>query len=241
MITSPLSLPRHLIALGLIAATPLLALVPMEPVQAASKDTEAQESTRDLYLTLIRQARKDGHVRAALAYLDDFDLRYPGELEANLLRANCLLDLDQVDAAAQVIDALPIKDRKGEIHALRGHLRLAQGHWDGAVAEYQTALSYRPTDPLASNALGYAQLRAGQTGLAIESFKRAGELAPDNAVVRNNLLLALTIDGRDAEVETILLGIGDEAARQRLLEQVLAEAKRLTGQIEEGLPMERTS
>ena len=71
-----------------------LAVVSTPPNPARGAPAEAG-STRDLYLLLIRQARSDGRPRAALAYLDDFDRQHPDDLEALVLRINCLLDLGQ--------------------------------------------------------------------------------------------------------------------------------------------------
>jgi Flp pilus assembly protein TadD len=172
----------------------------------AAVPAQAQEApdTRGLYLQLIHQARADGRPRAALAYLDDFELRYPGDTEARLLRVNSLIDLGQIDAAEAVSLA-------------------ARSRWGEAAACYEQASRSSPADPLLRNALGYALLRSGRVDAAIEALRGASDLAPQMAVVRNNLLLALMVGGRRDEAEAALRRSGDGALRQELA----AEAARI--------------
>jgi Flp pilus assembly protein TadD len=189
----------------------------------AAVPAQAQEApdTRGLYLQLIHQARADGRPRAALAYLDDFELRYPGDTEARLLRINSLIDLGQIDAAEAV--PLPPETAGGDVSAVRGHLLAARSRWDEAAACYEQASRSSPADPLLRNALGYALLRSGRGDAAIEALRGASDLAPQMAVVRNNLLLALMVGGRRDEAEAALRRSGDGALRQGLA----AEAARI--------------
>lgn len=203
------------------------------PIAAPAKpDATAQEgSTRTLYLALIRQARLDGKPRAALAYLDDFDRRHPGDREAQVLRVNCLLDLGQTDGAEAALARVPASDRSGEALAVRGHVLAARARWPEAAQAYAAAQGASPADPFIGNALGYAQLRSGQTEQAIETLRRALDLAPDAAqghgLVRNNLALALTAAGRPNEAAVLLASVRDEAERRRLASGIAAEAVRL--------------
>lgn len=188
-------------------------------------------STRTLYLSLIRQARVDGKARAALAYLDDFARHYPDDREARILRVNCLLDLGQIDQAQAAATQIPASDRSGEAMAVRGHVLAAQDRWGEAVTAYIAAQAASPADPLIGNALGYAQLRTGQAEQAVETLKRALDLAPDIAqghdVVRNNLALALTAAGRIDEAAALVARVRDSSERLRLGNRLAAEAARL--------------
>ena len=134
---------------GMTAALLLMAAMPAQAGEAPDM--------RGLYLQLIHQARADGRPRAALAYLDDFDRRYPGDGEARLLRINSLLDLGQIDAAEAV--PLPAETADGGVSAARGHLLAARGRWSEAAACYGQASRASPADPLLRNALGYLSLR----------------------------------------------------------------------------------
>lgn len=213
----------------LLSATALcLTLLPSAPVFAANTSADAaQESTRGLYMALIRQARTDGRSRAAIAYLDDFDRQNPDDREGQLLRINCLLDLDQVAAARTALSRIPANDRSGAALAVRGHVLAAEGSWAQAAVQYAAALQESPADAFIANALGYARLRSGQAGLAVETLRGAADLAPDDTVVRNNLILALTMTGRLGEAETMLAQVADPAEKGRLRQQVAGEAARL--------------
>lgn len=199
------------------------------PVLAADRGAEVQEenSTRTLYLTLIRQARDDGRARAALAYLDDFDRQHPDDRDARVLRVNCLLDLGQVEAARTALSRIPSNDRSGAALAVRGHVLAAEEQWPQASAQYALALQASPADAFIANALGYARLRAGMTADAVETLRAAHDLAPDDAVVRNNLILALTLNGRLGEADAMLAGVKDGAAKAELRRQVAGEAARI--------------
>ena len=180
-------------------------------------------STRSLYLQLIHQARADGRPRAAIAYLDDFDRRYPGDADARKLRVNALLDLGDIEAAETAAASLP--DAGGS--AIHGHLSAARGRWAEAASSYQQAVAASPADPMLRNALGYAQLRAGQPESAIESLRGALDLAPATAVIRNNLLLALIAGGQAPPANAMLDQIRDERERDLLRGKLTAEAARL--------------
>lgn len=201
------------------------------PVLAAKTQVEAEGSTRTLYLVLIRQARIDGKARAALAYLDDFDRQHPGDREAQVLRVNCLLDLGQVEVAQAALARLPADTREADVLAVRGHVLSAQSRWSEAATAYASAQAASPADPFIGNALGYAQLRSGDLASAVETLKRALDLAPDaahgNAVVRNNLALALTAAGRSAEASALLARVRDLGERARLQTQLAIEADKV--------------
>jgi tetratricopeptide (TPR) repeat protein len=220
---------RRFLALAGAAAALIAA-----PTMAREKNEASVEegSTRTLYLALIRQARIDGKPRAALAYLDDFDRRHAGDREAQVLRVNCLLDLGQIDAAEAALARVSGADRSGEALAVRGHVLAASARWSEAAAAYGEAQAASPADPFIGNALGYAQLRAGRGPEAIETLRRALDLAPDaahgNALVRNNLALALTAGGHSAEAAAVLSQVRDSTERQRLHTRLTAEAARLT-------------
>ncbi|WP_313439446.1 tetratricopeptide repeat protein [Novosphingobium sp.] len=191
---------------------------------AEALGTEASGSTRQLYLVLIQQARKDGRQRAALAFLDDFDRQYPGDRESRILRINCLLDLGQTEGAAAALAQIPTADRSAEAQAVRGHVLAAQGQWPAAAEQYRAALRASPADPLIGNALGYALLRGGDATQAVEALKAARDLAPGNDVVRNNLALALTVAGRRGEVDALLATVRNPSAKAALRAQIAEQA-----------------
>ena len=204
-----------------------LALLPAPLAAASPAPTETVAQTRGFYLQLIHQARADGRARAALAYLDDFDRQYPGDPAAQLLRVNSLLDIGQIDAAEAALAAMPGNSRSADIGAAHGHVEAARGHWSQAARHYQTASAQRPADPLLRNALGYALLRAGSIDAAIEQLRGAVDLAPGDTVIRNNLILAFALDGRQADAAAAIAQSGDRQAQADLKQQIATEAKRI--------------
>lgn len=217
------------LAAAVLSPVPALLSPPLagRAFAAEALGAEASGSTRQLYLVLIQQARKDGRQRAALAFLDDFDRQYPGDRESRILRINCLLDLGQVDAAAAALARIPANDRGGATLAVRGHVLAARGQWPQAAVQYAAALQANPTDALIANALGYAWLRAGQTAQAVETLRSAHDLAPGDVVPRNNLILALMMNGRVGEAEALLGTVADAREKSGLRQQVVKEAARL--------------
>ncbi|NIJ18112.1 tetratricopeptide repeat protein [Sphingobium vermicomposti] len=198
-------------------ALPLMAVM----IMAAGPKADP---TRSLYLQLIEQARGDGRPRAAIAYLDDFDRRYPGEVQAQILRVNSLLDLNDVDAAERAAAVLPASP---ESSAVRGHVLCARGQWAEAATLYRQAMDARPADALLRNALGYALLRLGQTAPAIEALRGAVDLAPTDRSIRNNLLLALIVGGERAEADARLRQIRDGGEQDALRRMLAVEADRI--------------
>ncbi|MDB5685514.1 MAG: Tetratricopeptide 4 [Rhizorhabdus sp.] len=207
----------------LMVAISILAM----PASAAERVADTQGQTRGLYLQLIQQARADGRPRAAIAYLDDFERKYPGDLDASILRANAMLDLGQIDEAAAVLATLTKSQNSVGLSAVRGHVLAARGQWAEAIPFYQAAAAAGPTDPMLRNALGYALLRGGYVDRAIEQLRNAADLAPDDNVIRNNLILACTMAGRRADADAIIARAGDRQSQADLRRQVAAEVARI--------------
>jgi Flp pilus assembly protein TadD len=200
------------------------------PVLAASPPLAVgQEApqTRGLYLQLIHQARADGRPRAALAYLDDFERQFPGDVGAEVLRVNSLIDLGQIDQAERALAVLAKTSSNAAVDAVRGHVAAARGRWTDAAGFYQLAANASPADPLLRNALGYALLRSDRGDAAIEQLHAAGDLAPTDMVIRNNLLLALAMTGRKADLAAEIARSGDRQAQTDLLRSISSEASRL--------------
>ena len=198
---------------------------------AKTDATQAGAPTRGLYLQLIRQARADGRPRAAIAYLDDFDRQFPRDRDAGLLRVNSLLDLGQVDEAEAAFATLSrtgasAKDAAA-IDAAHGHVLAARGRWSDAVPAYSSAVAADPTSPVLRNALGYALLRAHRTDAAIEALRGAADLAPDDAIIRNNLILAYAVDGQTLAVAQAIAHVADRRAQGELRRQIAQESARI--------------
>lgn len=221
-------LRKALLIASLPAAILTSQMIPSGSAQAEPNDGQGQ--TRGIYLQMIQKARIDGRSRAAIAYLDDYDRKYSGDTEAKVLRINCLLDLRQIAEAQGLVNRLPF-ERSGRfaaiINAVRGHVLAAQDRWGEAVPFYTAAVAADPTSGMLHNALGYALLRDHRFDRGLEAMRDARELAPDDVIIRNNLMLAYALGGSEAQLTQALEAVGDRSARAALGKRITAEAARL--------------
>jgi len=201
------------------------------PVSAQPDAARGLPATRSLYLDLIQQARADGRARAAIAFLDDYDRHYPGDVQARVLRINCLLDLHQIDEAEGVMKQLRPADQTGsfaaQVDAVRGHVLAARDRWGDSVPFYTAAVAADPTSAWLRNALGYSLLRDHQADRAVEALRDARDLAPDSPIIRNNLWLAYALSGRGQLLTHALDSLPDRDASADLRRRIEAEATRL--------------
>lgn len=82
--------------------------------------------------------------------------------------------------------------------AMKPHLDPANDR-DQAILEAEKAASDKPDDPQSHILLGNAYLGRGWPGLAADSYDRAIDIAPDNAVAWNNLGLAELLREKDGK------------------------------------------
>jgi Flp pilus assembly protein TadD len=210
------------------AATPL----EIEAIDAAK--------SRKLYLITIEKIAKERPL-AALAYLDDYDRRYKGDPKASLLRADCLMRVDERTAAEQVYRALLSGGRgkladvdQGAAWAGLGRVLAARGQWVEAVSALSDAVAKQPVNTSFISDLGYAQMMAGDARGAVFRLRQARELAPQDGVARNNLILALWAAGETREAEQMLQALPDPDERQELRGQI---ARRSVGGLTAASPL----
>lgn len=214
-----------------------VAVLALPSLGAAAKPADAGSAAfvmdaareRDLYLAVIRNLNDDGKGHAAIAYLDDYDQRYPADMRARLLRADCLAgtgEFVQAQALYQSLVADPVQ--AAAAYAGLGGIAAARGDWAGAAAAYRRAVALAPTQPGYRNDLGYALLRQDKATEALFILRQAHELSPGNARVRNNLLLALIRAGHRADADSMLRSIIDADDRrltEAALDRVLRDAR----------------
>jgi Flp pilus assembly protein TadD len=172
------------------------------------------DTARRLFLIIVDGLRQDGKSRAALAYLDGYERAYPGDRQAMLMRADCLLDIGQTAQAASLYRRL--LDRSGDVaaaHAGLGQVAAANQDWRLAASEFADASSGDPANVAFLNDLGFAQMNGGAFPAAIESLRQAAELEAGNRHVRNNLILALHLSGNDAQARAMVDAITEPQDR----------------------------
>ena len=215
------TLPACTTASSMLSSLTAPAVHSDEPLPAAL-DLD-QERSRKLYLIVVGKLRQQGSARAALSYLDAYDLQYPNDPEAMLLRADCLIAIGSIDAAEPVYRRLLRTEYQPSAEAGLGKVAVSRADWNGAVAGFQAAVLLSPANTQFVNNLAYSQMRAGKYDVALETMRQAYELTPGDILVRNNLILCLQLSKRGSEAEAMLRKITNPAER-RSVEAMLAKA-----------------
>jgi tight adherence protein D len=170
------------------------------PDQAAS----TPEQDRDVYLSLVSAIEDGGKPQAALAFLDEYLARYPGDQRALLLKGDAYFKNGQWDLAAKTYQALLVKGNSPAAEFGLGRAKAALGDWSGAVSCLSRAYQHSPADPNVLNDYGYALLENSQAEQAYQLLGRAYELRPNDQIIRNNFVLAADRSGRTDRVEEII-------------------------------------
>jgi Flp pilus assembly protein TadD len=184
---------------------------PAHPDFAAADET-AEE--RRVYLAMVRRLHERGQARAALAFLDEYELRYPRDAEAWTLRGGALLDIGDLAAAEAAFLWLHGEGYRPVADFGRGRVEAARGRWPEAIRHFTAAAELAPSNPRYLNNLGYAQLAVGWFDAAYGALARAVQLDPANVVTRNNFILAAHGSGRAAEVERMIRTLDDGERRK---------------------------
>jgi Flp pilus assembly protein TadD len=173
------------------------------------------ERSRTLFLIVVQGLQDSGKSRAAIAYLRQYEKLYPNDPKARLLLADCLLSSHEETQAAAIYRTLDTGAQAAPSEAGLGRVAAAHSEWGDASTFFQLAVTRDASNTSYLNDLGFSQIMSGQVDPALESLHQANELAPDNGMVRNNLILALHLAGRDAEARALISLIvqPDERAR----------------------------
>lgn len=187
----------------------------------ASPDAPMVPQSRALYLRLVRALEIQGKNHAALAYLDDYDGKYPHDPQAALLRAGALLAVGEADKAAKVYRALLGGALAPAAHNGLGQVAATRGDWPAAQREFHAAIALDPVDANFLNNYGYAALKTGDLADAEFRLRQAAELAPDNGEIRDNLILCLHLAGKAAAARALIDARPPD--RRQAIETALAE------------------
>ena len=199
-------------------AKPPRSNTPPQPMGNIATDMPADRTvqSRRLYLDLIAGMRRTGRAHAALAHLDAFEKQYPNSADAAVLRGDCLVDLKDFAGAAVVYRKLLKGREAAAAHAGLGRIEGLGGRWPAASAEFGRAVGMAPTNVDFLNDYGFALLQAGDRTQALFRIRQAAELAPADARVRNNLILALAATGNEPEARQRLAAIPDPDERREI-------------------------
>lgn len=133
----------------------------------------------------------EGDLAAARPLLERRTQQAPGDILAAGRHAEVLIQLNELDAAeaeARRLAALPEQEGLGDFQL--GRVMQARGDWAGAIPLYRTAVSKRPADPPALEALVNAQAAAGRNADNVPLLEQHIAQYPDQ--VHAVFLLAAT-------------------------------------------------
>lgn len=205
----------------------LSALGPMNGRAEPLGDT----TTTRLYLTIVEGLIDQGRYRAALGYLDQYAVAEKKTPRYTVLRGEALLGVERYDEAAAAFADLAGTDLAAAGHNGLGRVAAARERWPEAESHFTRAVTERPSNADYLNNLGFAELHLGDGMLSRAEFnlRQAQEIEPNSASIRNNLVLALMMAGKDSEARALLERIA--VPRERVAVQkfasdwVLAQSK----------------
>jgi Flp pilus assembly protein TadD len=187
------------------------------------------QSETALYLDVIAGLEKQRRSGAALAFLDEYATREKSPAPRYwLLRGDAFLGLDRpADATVAYahLDATPLAalgwNGQGRVAAIGQR-------WTDAAEKFRRAVSLDPSSADFLNNLGYAQMHLGQNAASAACLRQAHELAPDSALIRNNLIVALILKG-DGDQANEVLGSITNIDQRRKVQAFVAKAVTRTG------------
>lgn len=126
----------------------------------------------------------------------------------NLARVRLASNLAE-QALAPVEQALAVDPDYSDGYRVLGRVLHTLERRDEATDAYHEALARRADDPWSLNNLGLILIEQDACDAALAPLARAAELAPDVAVIANNLGIALERTGRTAQAAEIYLTAAD--------------------------------
>jgi Flp pilus assembly protein TadD len=182
-----------------------------EPPAAVTPD-------REVYTDLIRGMLQQGQFYAALAHIQEQQVKQGGSDELTYLEAEARRKLGQPAAAEALYQSLLRSDYAGQAEHGLG-LLYADRDLGAAVQHLRTAVQRRPTDIDARNDLGYALMMSGRYSEALPELATAVELDRGSDKARNNLIVLLILSGDEAGVRRVVADAQVPAATLARLRQ----------------------
>jgi Flp pilus assembly protein TadD len=154
---------------------------------------------------------------------------------------------DQPAGPTTDFHAKPTDRQRFQVHIDFGRVFEAQGNFDGAVLEYQDALTvikngrrgpYQPADEaLAHRRMGGALDRLGRFAQAEVHYKKALKLSPKDSKIWNDAGYSYYLQGRWSDAERALKTAGKLAPDDERIRTNLGLAMAAAGKSDEALPL----
>ena len=182
---------------------------------AAVSPAMAPQTQAELYLNVIESLIRQERYGAAIAFLDAVKGRDVGARYA-LLRGNALLGLNRREEALAAFTGLDNTPLAAQGWNGKGRVAAAGKQWLDAVANFREAVRAEPSNPDFLNNLAFADMHLDQSGESAAYLREAWELKPDSSLIRNNLLIALTLSGNHEEADAILNKVKSADEREQV-------------------------
>jgi Flp pilus assembly protein TadD len=182
-----------------------------------AQDMDAEHGRR-LFLLIVDGLRQQNRSRAALAFLADYLKKYPGDENALLLQADCLVDTGAYAQAMPVYSGLRDGSHAAAAYAGLGRIAAAYRDWPNAAAQFAEASRREPANAGYVVNLGFALVRTAHYDEGVARLREATQLDPNNRVARNDLILGLSLAGHKQEAEQLADTIADPGDRGQAMQ-----------------------
>ncbi|MDD3528988.1 MAG: hypothetical protein PHS77_03850 [Gallionellaceae bacterium] len=219
---------------AMAADDPFAALLSAQAGSSGTAAAEAEAPRKDLendpaiYLQLIRNLQDKGMYFASIAHLDAFDLRWPNDPKAILLRADALRETGHLERAAALYEVLLKGPMAASARHGQGLIATKKGDLNAAESALTRASQINPTDAAILNDLGYVQILLRRLNDAGFNLHKATELDPKNLRAAANLALYYLLDGQAERAEGVM-GWYKLSEQQR--KEILARAAKLSDRV----------
>lgn len=201
------------------------------PQPAAVSPITAQNQA-SLYLNVVDGLLKQERFGAALAFLDGYAGRQTETPPRYwLMRANALAGLGRNDEAAAAYAKLASTSLAAEGWNGQGRVAANRKQWRSASDCFRKAVEASPANAQFINNLAYSGMQLGEFGASVSYLRQAHELDPASTLIRNNLIIALTMSGDTTAANALVLAIADPGRRQdvEIMVRKATQAKRENG------------
>jgi tetratricopeptide (TPR) repeat protein len=183
-----------------------------QPV-AAGAITAQNEAA--LYLNVVEGLLKQDRFGAALAFLDSYAGKQKNVPPRYwLMRGNALLGLHRNGEAADAYVRLSSTPLAAEGWNGQGRVAANRKQWRSATDQFRKAVLAIPANAEFLNNLAYSGMQMGEIGASVSYLRQAHELDPKSGLIRNNLIIALTMSGDLSGANTLMQAITDPRRRQ---------------------------
>jgi Flp pilus assembly protein TadD len=170
-----------------------------------------------LYLNVVNGLVKQQRYGAALAFLDDYAATRKAIVPRYwLLRGEAALGLGRRADAASAYAKLDGTPLAAQGWNGQGRIAAVAKAWRDAAVKFRKAVEGDPSNADFLNNLAFAELHLSDSDAAAGHLRQAHELAPGSELIRNNLIIALTLSGDRRQADVLLLDIPDSDRRQQV-------------------------